>query len=534
MRLFALGAAIALVLPAAAQVRTPGGASIEGTVLNDLTDRPLARVRIALKKTDAKQPVTTVTDESGRFRVDDLTPGVYSLIADREAYLRTTAVHDGRMATQSLMLWRPGQRATGLTVRMRPGAVIAGKIRYRDGDPAIGIPVHFYLQADLRGRRSYALAATSVTNDLGEYRAHSLVPGAYYVVARVNGSTIESENAPPESPREEAVSTFYPSGNQLAQANAIRVGSGQEVGGCDFVLGHAKTFRVSGRVVSALTGQVVMAPGVSLRWPDGLRAGSIPAVQAQSGKGTFSANGIAPGTYLLSVEASENGRKLSARQTIAVTDSSPEGLDVVAGPVRKWSGTVRFDRQVDYPLSSLHVRLEPRSELAPAVTPKVDADGSFEAELVADETYDAFVESAPADAYLKSAVVGGAETINDGFHVPRNEDKRTIALLLSTEGSSVSGLARSADGAAAPAALVVMLPQPLEGRLQAVAASLSDENGNFLVRGLSPGRYLAVAWPSDTHCGPFDPSPPPECTSGGRGVNVGQGDVSGVNVVLAH
>lgn len=534
MRLSALCAAIALILPAGAQVRTPGSASVEGTVLNDLTDRPLARVRIALKKMDAKQPVTTATDENGRFRVDDLTPGVYSLTADREAYLRTTTVHDGRFATQSLMLWRPGQSATGLTVRMRPGAVIAGKIRYRDGDPAIGIPVQFYLQADLRGRRSYALAATSVTNDLGEFRAHSLAPGAYYVVARLGGSNPESEDTPPGSPREEAVSTFYPSGNQLAQAAAIRVASGQEVGGCDLVLGHSKTFRLSGRVVSGLSGQAVMAPGVSLRWLDNSGAGSIPAVQAQAGKGVFSANGLAPGTYLLAAEASENGRRLSARQTIALTDSSVDGLEVVAGPVRRWTGTVRFNGQVDYPLSSIQVRLEPRSELAPAVTPKVDADGSFEAELVADETYDAFVESAPADAYLKSAVVGGAETINDGFRVPRNEDKRTVALLLATEGGSVSGLARAPDGTVAPAALVVMLPQPLEGRLQAVAASLSDESGNFLVRGLSPGRYLAVAWPSDTHCSPFDPSPPPECTSGGRGVNVGQGDVSGVNVVLSH
>jgi hypothetical protein len=524
-----LAAAAAVFIPFAltAEDRAPGGSSIEGTVKLEASGRPLARVRVAVKKLDAKQSVTTITDEAGRFAIGGLPTGVYTLTADREGYLRASTVYEGQQASQSLNLYRSGHHITNLVVRMRPGAAISGTVRFHDGDPAIGVPVQVYLVNYTRPEGTYTLASAAVTNDLGEYRVHSLPPGSYYIVARMPGG-YSSEN------RAGAVPTFYLEGAQLNQGVAVRLMAGQVVANCDIVLNETRTYRISGRVISGVSGSVLRGPAVGLRWLDVAGIPGVIANQMEASQGRFDVTGVAPGQYELIVEGSENGKKLSARQTLTVTDGPIDELEVVAGPVRRWSGTVRFDGITSYDISSLQVRLEPRSDESPVVAVNVNKQGAFQAELVPDETYDAFVDNAPADSYLKSAMVNGGETLGSGFQVGRSQDERDIELVLAVRGGSVSGNVRTAQGSAAPGVLVVLLPQPITGQAQAVVASYSDESGLFVVRGLPPGQYLAVAWPSDSFCGPYDPSPPSECTAGSQGVRVGGGDVSGVRLTLAQ
>lgn len=524
----ATAAAVLIALgPAAGQERPPGGSSLEGTVRQEGSGRPLARVRVAVKKLDARNAVTTITDENGRFLLADLPPGVYTLTADREGYLRSTTVYEGAEASQALNLWRGGQRVTGLVVRMKPGAAIAGSVHYRDGDPAVGVTVQVFVVSYSNPEATYTLASTTLTNDLGEYRVHSLPPGSYTIVARAGGSGASENTAG-------AVTTFYLDGLQLNQGVPVRVAAGQVIGGCDIVLNESRTHRISGRVLSGVSGGELRGAAVALRWLDGAGFPGILASQGEAGGGRFELTGVTPGQYQLIVEGGENGKKLSARQTLTVTGGAVDELEVVAGPVRRWTGSVRFDAPEDYGVNALRVRLQPRSAESPEVVMNVKKDGTFQAELVPDETYDAFVENAPADSYLKSATVDGGETLGTGFRVGRSQDERHIELVLAARGGSVSGTVRTAQGDAAPGVLVVLLPQPPGGRAQAVGASYSDENGLFVVRGLAPGQYLAAAWPGDTFCGPYDPSPPGECTAGGQGVRVSGGDISGVRLTVAQ
>ncbi len=533
MTLLRLTAALLLMWTLHGQIPNPPDSSIEGTVYNDITGHPLPRVRVVLSGMEKPQTIAATTDSNGRFRFSRLDPGSYTLAAEREGYLKATSVRDGGQVRQAIAIWTAGQQITGLTIRMRPGAIASGKVRYHDGDPAIGVKVTFFRQYVVRGRRGYVQAAAVATNDLGEYRAHALAPGTYYVLALMADSDPQSVVREEKPVEPEAVSTFYLSGSHLSEAAPVQLDAGQEAGGLDIVLARTRTQQIRGLALSGLTGAPLTGPNISLRWLDGSGAGSIIApVRTRAGRGSFEISGVPPGTYLLTIDATEKGTKLSARETVTIGDAPIDELEIAAGPRTFWEGKIAFERNTDYPLSALRVRLEPRSETAEPVLADVDDSGLFAAALVPDERYDVFVENRPADSYLKSARAEGADVLASGFRVLPADGKQRMELTLSTGGGSVSGHVRTPEGADATGVMVVLVPQPLDGRLQAVGASMTDEYGNFIIRGVPPGTYTAAAWSINSYCAPYDPSPPVECQMAGRSVTIDRGDVGGVRLTM--
>ena len=66
---------------------------------------------------------------------------------------------------------------------MTPWAVVSGKVKFDDAEPAVNVAIQLYREYFSRGRHGYALAASTRTDDRGDYRMHGLEPGSYYVAA---------------------------------------------------------------------------------------------------------------------------------------------------------------------------------------------------------------------------------------------------------------------------------------------------------------------------------------------------------------
>ncbi|MDX2152681.1 MAG: carboxypeptidase-like regulatory domain-containing protein [Bryobacteraceae bacterium] len=509
---------------------------IEGTVLHHLTGQPLPRTRIAIERLGSKGPAAaaTTTDDGGRFRFDSLTPGFYALTAARDGFLPMTVVQEGGLARQSLALWLPGQRITGVTVRLRPAGVIAGRVRFQDGESALGVPVQVWRQQYVRGRRTYAAAGTVVTNDLGEYRLHSLPPGAYFVAAIRQPPPPAPGVAEPEDPGPQPVSTFYTAATRLGEGTAVQVGLGQEVSGVDIYLAQQRTRTIRGKVVNAVNGRTLSTPTIALRWLDPSGAGSIPApVRLRVAQGVFEIAGVTPGTYMLTVGGADDGRVLTARHMLTVTDADIENLEIAAAPARLWTGQLRFDKQLDDNQLPTRVIFEPRSDLVAPLGADIKKDGSFALNVMPDETYDVFVEGGSPDAYLKSALIGADDLLRDGFSVSRADKPETIELVMTRNAARVSGKVYNAGSHTVSGANVALLPQPLQSRLQGIKAAATDENGDYQFNGVAPGRYLLLAWVAEPPCDLFDPALPAECTQNARAIEVvNAGDVSGVRLRL--
>ena len=82
-----LAALLAMTMPAAAQVTAEG--SIRGTI-KDEQGGVLPGVAVSVKSPSAPTPVTTITDEEGNYRLQNVLPGEYVLTAELSGFSRSS------------------------------------------------------------------------------------------------------------------------------------------------------------------------------------------------------------------------------------------------------------------------------------------------------------------------------------------------------------------------------------------------------------------------------------------------------------
>ena len=207
-----------LWLPATlAQAPAPLPADLEGDIVNSTTGAPVAGARIKLERSLA-EPTYTRADAHGHFRFGNLDPGIYTLSAGSPGFLKSSTAYvdltafrpdggDGVMrgfiqvgygsavpaATITNSTDSSGTQHAKATVPLLAYGVITGKVTDPYGVPLADTTVEVLAKAPVPASGSTSLPARSMqvrTNDKGEFRAASLEPGSYYVVAnKSNGIT---------------------------------------------------------------------------------------------------------------------------------------------------------------------------------------------------------------------------------------------------------------------------------------------------------------------------------------------------------
>jgi len=405
------------------------GAWIFGSVISDRTGQPLSRAQVILRPvTGTTNSVLAETDERGQFILNRIGPGIYSLMAQRDGYLPNTSARRGPLRLPPLLKLSDGTRLRDLTFRLRPWGVVVGKVRYDDSEPAVGATVQLYRETVARGRRSMQLASSARVNDRGEYRVHGLSPGSYFVSAMRNrpaSPDLEEQDAIDESGRSRTefryATTFYPSAQKLADAVAVSVGSGDEVGAIDVYLKPVPAVRIRGSITNGLTGLTMKdaIPVFRRVSPDGRSSISVPVnmrtVNLPSSRSGFEITGVTAGPYLVTCEGQYEGRRMIARVFLSVTDAPIDDLDLLLEAEHEITGIVRFDDSPRLRLSNLRVSLEPRTDLNPSRASEVVDDGGFKSKLAPGEHYDAFVANLAPEYYVKSVHVGNVDVAADGI-----------------------------------------------------------------------------------------------------------------------
>ena len=157
-------------------------AQLEGVVLNDSTGSPLRRARVVLHPLEGGLSATGAeADDDGHFLLRSIPLGTYSLSAERDGFLTSAQPLAGGLRMPPSFTLESGQRISNLTFRLRPWAVMSGRVRYDDGEFGVGVRVQMYRTDHIRGRSAYSLAATTVADDRGAYRIYGLAPGAYLI-----------------------------------------------------------------------------------------------------------------------------------------------------------------------------------------------------------------------------------------------------------------------------------------------------------------------------------------------------------------
>jgi Carboxypeptidase regulatory-like domain len=530
-------------VPNPAPVEEKEPASIAGVVRSDSTEQPLRRAHVLLSPAEAAgSALVQTTDEKGKFFFPKVAPGTYSITVQRDGYLKQSAGRIGAYKMPPIFLIQPGQDIRSLDFRMVPWGVVSGKVKFDDAEPAVGVTVQMYREYYRRGRHGWEVAASTGTNDLGEYRVHGLEPGSYYVAALYQAPQLppnaeEQRRTDISGKEREELSyavTFYPEVQKLADAVAIRVSPGQEIASIDIFLTLVHTVRIHGRVISALSGTVVESPGITLRWNDADNTASVsaPVDVTLDKKHEFEIKGVTPGPYVILTTGTDNGKTLTAHTAISVGDSDLEALSIVIGPEQNWKGKIVLDGDDFTKLPGLVVELEPRRSTAVPVRANVDEHLEFALPFLPQETYDLVVLNLPEDVYLEAVRVGKNDRLSIGLEAEPGADPEEVEVVLSTRGGKVLGRAVTATDSSvvATGASILLMPDPSVGRVSAYRLTYADQYGNFLIHGVAPGDYIVLAWFDQPPCEVNNPDDLASCRAQGIKLSVSEEALESIQV----
>ncbi len=327
------------------------------------------------------------------------------------------------------------------------------------------------------------------SNDLGEYRIANLASGKYiHAVCSHESAECTGDSA---SAQTITADTCYPGPvlkSGLASAMDLPAGRESKV---DFTLNEVPAAHVRGEITGLPDGR-----GSGLRMVKrGADFGSNLPGNVRDGKFDFR---VPAGSYMLSADYFEAGKRLTARVPIDVGSSDVDNLVVHLDGGFTVTGIVRVVSQSGRTLTQqFGANLRSSDPAAGTAQIKWEPDHiSFAINEMVPGSYrlDAFPLS---PFYVKSATLAGQDILNN--EVPISQAAGPIEIQLRDDGGSIEGDAVDANGQ--PAAAGIML---LRGAIR--AANLTTQpNGHFKLQNVAPGDYTIFAWDNPDEVAYADP-----------------------------
>ena len=522
---------------------------ISGIVISDdLETRPIGHAHVGLSAPDVPGQ-TAITDERGRFVFSNLPAGPYSVSATRRAWITTSygAKRPGRPG--STISLGDGQKVE-IVLRMPRGAVLSGIVHGYAGEPASRVAVQAMRYAIVEGDRRLVPAGNStITDDRGVYRLYGLPPGDYAVqaVGKAVGreaaqelylttdldlryAASQARTPPPRPQTAKFAATYFPSATNPSQAAMLTLRAGEERDDIDVQIQLEPTVRVEG-MVSPLDNGV--PPGtevilVSTAQSSALHGAVVIDDRRRVGSdGAFVFPNLGSGIYTLVARAA-TPQLMWTSVEVAVSGDPVTGIVLSLQPGMHLSGRVQFARTVQSStpaMSAVRVALQPvlgpgAVGIAPVpVTPA--ADGSFTINGVTPGSYrlSASLNGAGSGAgpvigrmdgwVLRSALVGGQDTLDVPITIQPNQDITEAAITFVDRAASLSGTVVDAGGHAVPGFTVVLFPTDQAlwmAQARRIKAVRSSTDGAFTIAGLPAGEYV-VSVVEDPEPGEwFDPT----------------------------
>jgi hypothetical protein len=203
--------------------------TILGQIVLQPGGQPLKKVAILIFSDDEEHSYAALSDAEGHVKIEDVKPGHYNVHIERNGFLE--AEKHGRRYRDETLTLKPAQELKDLVFRMRPGAVMTGKIMDDEGDPILKASVQVFRQHSGSSQINSQFYSHE-TNDLGEYRIFGLPSGRYLVFTHVwwapAMASAGNENTA-SKPDTVYAPSYYPATMYKSQAAAIELHAGDQV-----------------------------------------------------------------------------------------------------------------------------------------------------------------------------------------------------------------------------------------------------------------------------------------------------------------
>src|SRR5437773_748281 len=510
-------ALLSALLTASAQQTPPQAVTqkfrISGTVLNAATDQPLADALVEIglaQKQEAAQRVHT--DDSGRFAFQGLAPTKYWLVGEHQGFQRQGFNEHSGFFTAIVV--GPGLQSEDLVFRLRPDASISGTVTDDQGDAIRDAQVHLFFDGHEEGEHRTSQRAQVTTDSEGHYRFSHLRPGRYFVAVSAqpwyaqnqqvqrfrsipgdtdgNGGDItQLESSAKPSPLDVAYPlTYYAGGVEVDDATPIVLKAGDRVQ-VDVALAAVPALHMRIRTAGmSLSSDSGFGANVSRSGPGGT---SIP-VQAPSMSvpGVVEITGLAPGDYELNLNSFGKESHNWTQNVRLTEDAEIDGVRTRTPATV--TGVVMLDGVPVLARSYVSLR-DPASGAGFGAQVNAKGEFEFQSQGVKAGTYQVAVfnmqgatgQGAAVTALVASGarVSGHRITIDDGANVK-------LTILMSKGLGEVTGVAER-DGKPLAGAMVVLIPDKIDGNESSFRRDQSDSDGSFTLRGIVPGKYTVVA-----------------------------------------
>ena len=349
------------------QSQVEPGASVAGRITLRGTPVQGALVLVMSVPPAGRDPIATAkTDANGHYRITNLPPGRYAVIADAPALALQEETTRGFGREISL---DRGETRDNLDFAMVRGGAITGRVLDANGLPIVSEQI-IVIALSARGPRPYHRNhEMMITDDRGVYRVYGLPPGLYRIsVGEGSGSAYRKLNYG----KSYYPHTYYPGVLEESKAGVIEVTEGGEVSGVDITVGsRERTYEASGRIVDAETDR----PQPDINWGYGGNAMSNFGMKSDE-NGGFKITGLMPGRY--SVFAGCEGDYYSEKVEFDVRDRNVTGLEIRRKRGASISGRVVVESVTDPAILSKlsQVSLSAVGEVN-QVGSSIDPDGSF-------------------------------------------------------------------------------------------------------------------------------------------------------------
>jgi protocatechuate 3,4-dioxygenase beta subunit len=480
---------------------------LEGQVLHALTKEPLRKATVILRAQGADQKGwAAVTDEGGKFLLEGVAPGRFSLTAQRNGFLNGAYGARRQGQTGTTLQLTDGQVLSELTILLTPQGVITGRVLDEDGEPLQFVQIQALRSQYVRNRMRWVPAASATTDDTGQYRMISVAPGRYLIQASLNRGMLGPRiTLVGKGATETYTTVFHPNASEMSSALPVDVSPGAEVRGIDFRLQKTRGYRVRGRVTGVADLNDSSRPvQISLVPPGGMFRGfGFQLGAAANSRGEFEIPVVPPGSYTLYAIRFDRDSQSVGRVPVTVSGDHVEGVTVSLTPGFELEGKITAEgNPPDFDPTKITVTILPAIDDVPlgGGGGAADKDGTLKFRRISPGFYQLSTFSRLDGYYLKAARLGNQDVTGQDFEL---STPAPLELVFAPGAAVLAGSVQDAKGNPSPGAVVLAVPK--NGRMDMQKVATADQNGNFELKGLTPGEYKVFCFEDAEIGGLMDP-----------------------------
>lgn len=484
----------------AATRQAVGKFRVAGVVVSVKTGETLAQARVTLVNTkNAREAVSMITAENGKFEFASLSAGKYSLQGARRGYL--AAAYEQHEQYSTAIVTGKEFDTENLTLRLVPMASLTGTIVDENGEGVREAKVRLYRESHQGGTTRVASLEGAVTDDRGTFEFVPIAPGNYYVSASapvwyaIRWPTTPGMNGGnPGGNLDRSLDvvypvTFYGGSTNSDGAEAIPVKAGEHAQ----VEIHLSPVPSVHLLVNAGDTQQhgFRMPEFHARTFGILERGQYGGMttwQSSSTPGLAEIGGLAPGRY--SMQMPESGTRDGKEEAeVELKDGGQDLSDWHGQPLGSVKLSVKGLEGEDLP-KQFGIGLQDTQNRTAAYS-QVDANGEAKFQGLSAGKYGVRVFGTDKAYSVTQMSSLNAQIPGSEFALQAGESQAWTVSVASGK-TNVEGVVKRV-GKAASGVMVVLIPNQPETHQDLFRRDQSDLDGSFVLRGVVPGSYTVVA-----------------------------------------